>query len=309
MILTCPNCSSRFSIDSAMLGEKGRKVKCSTCEEKWFQDPPEEELAAETVVEDVEAEQEQKEPNTDVAAEPEAIEEAVEQPIEEPQPEVVKKALEAAAEKKVEKVKITKEVKLAIAASVLFFAVTLAYFLMNSVSIMSKNPSAQAFYGLFGIQMDVPGVGLVFDRVTAQENGTVIKISGNITNLESEEKIVPLIEASITDAEGGVIEQWMIVPHETIMKSEQTQHFKNEHPTPHGVHFDHANVSVRFVLSSADVAIENNEHGTELKDTDVLDPHDAEAVVHHEGDSHENADNHSEPEHHDTGHEEPKEHH
>jgi predicted Zn finger-like uncharacterized protein len=37
MILTCPACSTRFSVDPTLLGSNGRKVRCSNCGHSWFQ--------------------------------------------------------------------------------------------------------------------------------------------------------------------------------------------------------------------------------------------------------------------------------
>ncbi len=41
MILTCPKCASRFTLPADMLAGGGRKVKCSSCGEVWFQEPEE----------------------------------------------------------------------------------------------------------------------------------------------------------------------------------------------------------------------------------------------------------------------------
>jgi predicted Zn finger-like uncharacterized protein len=40
MVITCPNCSTRFKIDPAAIGEKGRMVRCSACKHRWFVEPP-----------------------------------------------------------------------------------------------------------------------------------------------------------------------------------------------------------------------------------------------------------------------------
>lgn len=41
MILTCPDCHTRFAIDAALLAPDGRRVKCSKCAHVWFESMPE----------------------------------------------------------------------------------------------------------------------------------------------------------------------------------------------------------------------------------------------------------------------------
>ena len=40
MILTCPACSTRYTLDPQSLGPDGRKVRCTQCGHVWHQDPP-----------------------------------------------------------------------------------------------------------------------------------------------------------------------------------------------------------------------------------------------------------------------------
>ncbi|MDY0873511.1 zinc-ribbon domain-containing protein [Dongia rigui] len=40
MIVSCPACATRFSLDAALLGEGGRSVRCAKCGHKWKQLPP-----------------------------------------------------------------------------------------------------------------------------------------------------------------------------------------------------------------------------------------------------------------------------
>ncbi|WP_374312056.1 DUF3426 domain-containing protein [Dongia sp.] len=40
MIVSCPACATRFSLDAALLGDSGRNVRCAKCAHKWKQLPP-----------------------------------------------------------------------------------------------------------------------------------------------------------------------------------------------------------------------------------------------------------------------------
>jgi predicted Zn finger-like uncharacterized protein len=41
MILTCPECSTRYLVDPRNLGATGRLVRCASCAHTWHQTPPE----------------------------------------------------------------------------------------------------------------------------------------------------------------------------------------------------------------------------------------------------------------------------
>jgi len=40
VIVSCPACATRFSLDAALLGDAGRNVRCAKCGHKWKQLPP-----------------------------------------------------------------------------------------------------------------------------------------------------------------------------------------------------------------------------------------------------------------------------
>ncbi len=243
MILICAQCNTQFELDETLLGERGRKVKCSECGETWTQTPPhvhdviEEE--AEVVAEEPPAVEEPKEgpedvePDVTVTEKPEVIEEKeVSQPVS--KPTFGKRQVTAYA----------------IAASV--FLVFIGHMFMNSASIMRKNPEAQSFYALFGIHMDIPGEGLVFEQIQAQIIKGSIHLKGKIINLESEGKDVPIIQASVKGHDGHDIEKWLVsVPEKTIGK-EHSLTFVSEHVLHDTPHDDSGlQVDVRFVLASS----------------------------------------------------------
>lgn len=40
MIITCPDCSKKYSVKAESIGPKGRTVRCKSCGNSWHQDPP-----------------------------------------------------------------------------------------------------------------------------------------------------------------------------------------------------------------------------------------------------------------------------
>ena len=40
MIVSCPACATRFSLDASLLGPSGRNVRCAKCGHRWKQEPP-----------------------------------------------------------------------------------------------------------------------------------------------------------------------------------------------------------------------------------------------------------------------------
>ncbi len=92
MILSCPNCETRFVVPPAAIGPVGRRVRCANCRHDWFADPPDENL--EVVPEFVDKSADQVPEDEPSAAPPEAAPEA--EPEEEVTPETA--AEEEAAE-------------------------------------------------------------------------------------------------------------------------------------------------------------------------------------------------------------------
>lgn len=270
MILTCPNCNGQFNVDDTLIGDKGRKVKCSSCTEVWFQEPehaePEEEEIEEVLaeIEDTPIEEAVDDFEVDfVDSEEDEIGEdiAEEQPIvesshKEVSLEHIKRAVGNHA---VNARKDNKGTRLGYGIAVCVFCMIFAYLLGSSTAMMKTYPSMQAFYGMFGIHRGIPGKGLVFDQLVVADNGETITVDGRIINLESVAVNVPIIEASLMDATGKSITQWYIQPPADILEGEDNVSF-------HSVYYKsaHPDDDKDFAVKHKTEHNEKNGHGEEV---------------------------------------------
>ncbi len=237
MIVTCPNCNCQFKLDIALLGENGRDVRCSVCKETWYQELDEELLKKfheEQAVEEFESVIE------NVAAD---IDEKFEE---------IKERVEVEQELSVSKfVKDSRDVKLSYAIAACFFLCIFTYLLLNNQAIINNNPAMNGFYSLFGISVPVPGKGLIFDQIAAEDNGETLRVAGKITNLMSEPNNIPFLKATLTDHEDNPIKEWYVRPPKEYLEPEETAEFdflyyKEDEEQA----LDNSNIHLRFALLS-----------------------------------------------------------
>ena len=223
MILTCPNCASRFLLSAQVLAPEGRRVKCSSCAEEWFQMPDPDEL-----IDNLEHEIEEI---------PEAV-----KPI--PEGSSVPTIAEAASVNTSSRKANLGGYAGALVVFVLIFGVLLV---MKTPFVKAWAPSA-GFYEMFGMSVTSPGEGLVFDRVKAQfsPNGQII-IEGIIINLTNADQFLPNVEATVRTEGGDVIEATVVDPPFEDMKAETSLPFKTIYD---GETAGADHVQLKFVLSS-----------------------------------------------------------
>ncbi len=235
MILTCPQCETRYLLPATVLGEEGRRVKCSSCAEVWHQLPDPDELAE--FQEADEAEQESEEPPL------EDIPEAVK-----PIPEG--SSVPALQDDDKDKGDLRAMLGGFASAAAVFIIIFAGLYFAHK-PIVSIWPASSVFYERLGKSMPVSGEGLVFDHlaVKAQSDGEMetITVEGQVINLTSHDQIVPLIEASLKDDHDEVLEKWIINAPEKHLDAEGVLPFSSEHKA-HKTSAE--NVHLRFVLKA-----------------------------------------------------------
>lgn len=210
MIITCPECETRFMISDQALGDEGRTVRCSKCAHTWFQSPDDVEDSGDLV--DVEEgdvlseemdgyEDSVEDDENDDGQFPIPSDEMDEEPeFEVPIPEAIHPRSESLIEEEKDKATASTAHKYGLIASfIVFLCLVAALYVLRPVIVSAYSPSV-ALYQLFGIIDPVPGKDLIFERLQAYEWDNAIEVNGQIVNMnpDEEQPIPPLAIAMVS---------------------------------------------------------------------------------------------------------------
>lgn len=224
MILTCPNCSTRYLLAARALAPDGRKVKCSNCGEIWFEEPDPDELAGPQQAEDI---PESVKPIPEGSSVPVLAEDEILLPRRKPHGRLA-----------------------AYAVSACIFLLLSGALLALHQPIARAMPGSQYFYALFGYDYEVAGEGLVFDQISAtaqqQAGREQIAIEGKIINLTREYRAIPAMQAALRTRAGEIADTWLIAPPKSTLEPGESITFRavQDNPAPAGA----SEVNIRFIL-------------------------------------------------------------
>lgn len=266
MILTCPNCTTRFLLSAQALAPDGRTVKCSNCEQEWFETPDEGEL-------DGGSHDEGDSSDTYLTQEHEDIPDAI-KPFNEYVEEHQQNDDGTDEQSKTKEGGRVAGYLAAAVVGVAVFGALLAF----KPAVYSAFPASAGFYHMLGSDISVPGERLVFDRVKVNAlNEQAILIEGTILNKTSEEQILRPIEASIRNEAGKVIDKTVLHPPSDVMEAESGLPFRTVYQGD-VENADH--VQLHFVLN-ADKEEENGSKTASEDDGNTpVPPEDAHADPH-----------------------------
>ncbi|HJV42956.1 MJ0042-type zinc finger domain-containing protein [Caulobacter sp.] len=203
MILTCPECASRYFVDDAKVGSAGRVVRCAACGHRWtarneealdlFDEPQAPSPAS---------------PGEDAAAAggqaptPEADDEP---PVSALPGEELPKVFRARAdaERRLREATATGVVWAAMAAAMAAIVIAALIFRIDVVRIM---PGAAGAYAAVGLPVNT--VGLVIDKggIKAQplmkDGHAAVTVTGAIRNITEHEVVAPPLRVELLNSEG-----------------------------------------------------------------------------------------------------------
>jgi predicted Zn finger-like uncharacterized protein len=220
MILSCPECRTRYVVPDSAVGPNGRQVRCASCRHSWFQDPPPLDLVAraenapapppmpEAAVPQPPLVQPAAPPVEPVIAAPEDYEPFAHEPPFRPRRNPARRWTMAA---------------IAVAAILLIGIGALQFF--GTPTIVT---SALARLGLPGGSVDVPlllEVPRKPERRELPSGNELFALTGRIVNPTDQAQRVPDILAELRDAQGRVVYGWTITPPKRTVAARGTIEF------------------------------------------------------------------------------------
>ena len=218
MILTCPECSTRYQADAAKFPPGGRDVRCAKCGHVWHQSGPE------------------AEPEPVIAA-PEPPPSTFEAP---PRPQAYMQtpSFEVAARERAPRPRSPwlRRILLGVGWAALAAIVVLILWTgtVYRQQIVSTWPQSASFYSMLGFKTNVSG--LKFDNVKYRqvtEGGQpMLVVTGKLANISDRTLSVPQIRVTLSDDDKRELYHWTFVPAVTALYPGQTTLFVTRLSSP-----------------------------------------------------------------------------
>ncbi len=272
MLVTCPNCSLRYSVPDMVVGMKGRVMRCSRCQNQWHQpfiasqpeargkrsearmvtdpprqrpepvmvsafedpDPIEDDLLA-AAMRDEETGDDLKEPGGN------PFDRIAEMMMEQPPAPVPDLFANAGGDGEPKRRRGTFGLIALVVVIVIVVLGVVGYALQDR--IINQYPAAAQYYDKLNVRNPVVGAGLAFRDVsserTKQDNAEVLVVRGVIANGNDQESPIPPLRLVLYDGQNQVQEK-VIDPPQAKLDSKGTVGFKItlEQPDPHATRFE-----------------------------------------------------------------------
>jgi predicted Zn finger-like uncharacterized protein len=213
MILTCPQCETRYQTDAAKFAPAGRTVRCAKCGHAWHQQPENASApAAADMVGEVEPppDPDDAPPRVAFAAAPMPIAASA------PPPPGRMRALAGWG---------------GLAALILLIGWSVITFRQT---IAASWPQSASLYAMLGLETNAQGVAFLdvsYARET-QDGAPVLAVSGRIVNVGSEELPVPPIRVALTDRDKRELYHWSFSASVATLHPGQAVPFTTRLPSP-----------------------------------------------------------------------------
>ena len=232
MILTCPSCGTRYTVDGAKFPAQGRTVRCAKCGHSWHQDAEAPEPEPASVAEPAAA---AAGAATATAAEATAAEAAASEAPDSFTP--TRAYATTPAEPPAPRVPMAS--RLAVAAG---WAGLIAVVLLIGISAVRYRqdiaviwPQSAGVYSSLGLKVSASGIDfreVAYTRET-EDGQTVLSVSGKIVNGGPRQLPVPqTVRVTLSDASNHELYHWTFKPTATVLAPGQTLPFSTRLSSP-----------------------------------------------------------------------------
>jgi predicted Zn finger-like uncharacterized protein len=218
MILTCPECSTRYQTDAALFTPDGRKVRCAKCGHVWFQGAPEPDGDFEAPAE---------------KAAPAIAAETPTRPHSAYAPSPIGSAADRGAPAPARRLEW---VGLAVGwAALAAILVTIGWSAVRfRQDIASLWPQSSSLYAALGLPVNARGIAFtdVTYRRESDDGQAVLAVSGNLVNISTHELSVPAVRVALIDDDRRELYHWNFTPNVVTLRPGQIAPFLTRLPSP-----------------------------------------------------------------------------
>jgi predicted Zn finger-like uncharacterized protein len=243
MILTCPECATRFSTKAEAIGPNGRTVRCSQCSATWFAaaDPDilslNEIQQADTIKVD-ESLASGRDGGRGTDGDDFSIPEiGVAAPDETADDDAIHVGAHAVIRDKADRKKAHRRIfgvaMIWIVTMGLLIVAALIAWLFRA-QIVEKFPATSGVYEALGIHADASGLE-IYDVTPAHgisDGNPVLFVTGKVKNDDVRARDVPLIRLSFKNAGDEIVASWVVQPSNAQLSPGDSFSFSSQYPNP-----------------------------------------------------------------------------
>ena len=236
MILTCPECATRFKVADDAIGPNGRTVRCSQCATTWFVAAEPDTLSLDEAEEIVEIHEELiREPVSDTPEEQGISEETPNTDLGDDHLPVI--GAHAGIRENSERKKVRKRL-LGVGLIWLIPLLIIGLFALGTylfrAKIVDMYPGTAPVYRAFGFEANSSGLEIyeLKSQFVTNEGVQSVLVNGKIKNFDRITRDVGMIRLSFKNEDGEVITSWVVEPLKSTLKAGDVLLFNSQYPNP-----------------------------------------------------------------------------
>lgn len=235
MILTCPECSTRYLTKENAIGPNGRTVRCAKCDSTWFVASEADELSLkdnQAVVEEI----------VPISAAAGATVTTPSRSTIGSAPIATSTVPERPGAHVVMRDKVDQERRRRRLTSVgLIWAVPLALLFVAAIlgyvfrqNIVNGIPQTATLYQAIGVDVKLSGLSIEdpITRSALVDGKPVLVVNGAVRNITSKTQDVPLVELSLHSKDGEPLVTWLVDTRKENLGKKERVTFISEYPNP-----------------------------------------------------------------------------